>query len=215
MLWSGDVGTDGWNHNTHYHEHLLAELPRPCHRVLDVGCGRGSFARRLATIATHVDAVDIDFPTLERARLEGRGFSNVLCARSDFFGWDSPEPYDAITMVATLHHLPFDAAVTRAASLLRPGGSLIVLGLDRAPSFLARAVSGVIGMPVSWFYRATRRTADVGAPIREPEMTLGEIRARAATLLPGARISACVLFRYVLVWRRPAAAALPMEAAGS
>ena len=51
---------DGWNHNTHYHEQLLRAVPRPCRRALDIGCGVGQFARRLASVVEHVDAIDLN-----------------------------------------------------------------------------------------------------------------------------------------------------------
>ena len=41
-----------WNHNAYYHRLLLGQLPQRCHRVLDVGCGAGSFAARLARAAS-------------------------------------------------------------------------------------------------------------------------------------------------------------------
>lgn len=40
-----------WDHNTYYHDRLLRALPGHCERVLDVGCGTGAFAARLATMA--------------------------------------------------------------------------------------------------------------------------------------------------------------------
>ena len=117
--------------------------------------------------------------------------------------WTPSEPYDFVSMVAVLHHLPFDDAVRRAAGMLRPGGVLAVLGLDRAPSPIHAGLRSAIAFPASMWLRLTRRTADVGAPIREPEMTLNDIRNRTAILLPGAMIQRLVLWRYLLVWTRP------------
>jgi hypothetical protein len=44
-----DRRVDGWNHNSHYHDLLLAAVPPGCRRALDVGCGLGTFARKLTT----------------------------------------------------------------------------------------------------------------------------------------------------------------------
>src|SRR5205814_279469 len=63
-----EATADGWNHNSHYHALLLAAVPRSCSRALDVGCGLGSFARRLARVADQVDAIDREPAVLERAR---------------------------------------------------------------------------------------------------------------------------------------------------
>lgn len=47
-----------FDHNDHYHRLLLRQVPRNCGAALDVGCGTGRFARRLARLGMEVDAVD-------------------------------------------------------------------------------------------------------------------------------------------------------------
>src|SRR4029078_2457615 len=98
--------------------------------------------------------------------------------------------------------LPFDAAIAKVKSLLRPGGVFGVVGLDRTTSILHEAVRSSLAYPVTGFYRMTRRTAAVGAQIRETTLTLSEIRQKAAELLPGATIRRHVMWRYSLVWRK-------------
>jgi 2-polyprenyl-3-methyl-5-hydroxy-6-metoxy-1,4-benzoquinol methylase len=56
-----------WDHNAYYQRVLLKQLARPCGRVLDVGCGAGAFAARLAGRAEHVDAVDKSAAMIEAA----------------------------------------------------------------------------------------------------------------------------------------------------
>ncbi|HVL67787.1 MAG TPA: class I SAM-dependent methyltransferase [Vicinamibacterales bacterium] len=192
-----------WNHNAHYHPLLLAAVPKPCHRALDAGCGHGAFARRLATVALSVDAIDRDPAVLSVARALSTGVANISFAEADILSWAAGDGYDFVSMIAVLHHLPFEAALERAAALLRPGGVLAILGLDRPRSVLHAAVRSVLAVPVSGCYRITRGYAPVEAPTREPELTIGEIRRRAAAVLPGAVIRQHVLWRYSLVWRKP------------
>jgi SAM-dependent methyltransferase len=193
---------DGWNHNVHYHELLLRAAPRPCRRALDAGCGTGAFARRLAGVAGDVDAIDRDPSVLARARAHGAP-ANLRFAESDFLAWPG-RGYDFIALVAVLHHLPFVPALTRARDMLAPGGVLAVLGLDRAPSLPHQLAQAALAFPVSHFHRWTRPTCAVDAPIADPAMTLAEIRREAAAIVPGAAVRRHLLWRYSLVWTRPA-----------
>ncbi|MGH9423710.1 MAG: class I SAM-dependent methyltransferase, partial [Thermoanaerobaculia bacterium] len=101
---------DGWNHNTHYHDVLLNAVPRPCRRALDAGCGLGGFARRLSDIANEVDAIDSEPEVLERARQRSPEIRGLHFAEADFMAWPEEEPYDFVSMIAVLHHLPFAEA---------------------------------------------------------------------------------------------------------
>jgi len=194
---------DGWNHNTHYHDRLLRAVPRPCRRALDVGCGVGQFARVLAGVANTVDALDADAAVIRDARARSTDAPNVRFVHADFMTWTADEPYDFVSLVASLHHLPFAAALTKSAELLRPGGVLVVLGLDRARSIFHAAARSLPAYPVSRYYRLRRGEAPVGAPIQEPTMTLGEIREQAAAVLSGAVVQRHLLWRYSLEWTKP------------
>jgi SAM-dependent methyltransferase len=195
---------DGWNHNTHYFGRLLHAAPRPCRRALDVGCGLGGFARRLAGIAERVDAIDRDPAVVNRARELSPGIHNLRFVAGDFLTWRPDDAYDFVSMVAVLHQMPFDEALTRAASVLEPGGVLAVLGLDRARSAAEEGARSALAYPISTYYRLTRPTSPVGAFICEPRMTIDDIRREAVDTLPGATIGRHLLWRYSLVWVKPA-----------
>jgi len=196
------ASADGWNHNSHYHDLLLAAVPPECRRALDVGCGLGTFARKLAARSRHVDALDQD-AVIQQARALSSDSERIRFFHADFMTWTSDEPYDFISMIAVLHHLPFGSALTKASALLRPGGVLAVLGLHRARSIVHMGVRSIVGYPVSAFYGMTRPTSRVGAPVLDPTMTLSEIRREAAALVPGATIQRHLLWRYSLMWVKP------------
>jgi 2-polyprenyl-3-methyl-5-hydroxy-6-metoxy-1,4-benzoquinol methylase len=70
-----------WDHNAFYYRLLLRQMPLPCGRVLDAGCGAGSFAARLAGLAGHVGALDRSPVMIEAARTVAPG--NVTCLLGD------------------------------------------------------------------------------------------------------------------------------------
>src|SRR5688500_11758149 len=79
---------------------LTGRPPVDCRRVLDVGCGLGTFARRLARVVAHVDALDRDRDALARAKQLSRDLPNVRFVEADFLTWQPEGAYDAVSMVA-------------------------------------------------------------------------------------------------------------------
>jgi SAM-dependent methyltransferase len=194
-----------WNRNIHYHDLILSAVPASCGRVLDVGCGDGLLARELAERCGEVIGVDLDAPTLARART-AHGRSNLTFVEADVMRHPfEAGSFDCIASIATLHHLPLAEALERFRQLLRPGGVLALVGLYRlrTPADFAWAHAAI---PVSWWLRLTRDYEPVAAPIRDPEETLKEIRRTVATILPDAVVTRLLLFRYSLVWRKASAA---------
>ena len=195
-----------WDHNAHYHPWLLRQLPRRFGRALDVGCGAGELARALAGRAERVAGVDADPGILARARESGGAAANVeytLGAAPDGL---PPGPYDVITCVAVLHHLPFTEALTRFRRELAPGGTLVVVGCARDED--VRGVCSLLLNPLFGWVKnrgraAAERPVTMTAPTRRPEMTYSEIAGQARRLLPGARLRRRLFWRYTLVWQAP------------
>jgi SAM-dependent methyltransferase len=77
-----------WDHNSYYHERLLRALPARCGRALDVGCGAGEFAARLAERADQVDALDRSTAMIAEARRTVP--ANVTCLLGDAAAADLP-----------------------------------------------------------------------------------------------------------------------------
>lgn len=192
----------GWSHIAHHHPLLLRAVPRPCGRALEIGCGEGAFARRLAALAERVDAIDRDVEVVHRARAASAGIANLHVVVADFMTTPIEESrYDFVCCLAALHHLPCRAALLKMRAALRPGGVLGVIGLYR-DSTLVDALHGALALPVSWAYRLTHARARMNAPMREPELSLSELRVEAARLLPGAVVTRRLFWRYSLLWTR-------------
>jgi ubiquinone/menaquinone biosynthesis C-methylase UbiE len=79
-------------HNEHYHNFLLRHLPSNCHNVLEIGCGTGTFARRLAEHFDHVLALDLspEMIRIARERTSSSIDSNIDFpnGRSKVRGWE-------------------------------------------------------------------------------------------------------------------------------
>jgi SAM-dependent methyltransferase len=201
-----------WDHNAHYHAWLMRRLPAGCERALDVGCGPGALARRLAARVGAVDAVDRSEVMIGRASAAA-GKSNIRWLLGDVLDPSVPldaDGYDAVTAVSSLHHMPLRPALARLSALVRPGGVLVAVGCYRPATFgdylvdaLAVPANLVVGAVLAARGRAGK-PHDVDMPVRwPPDTTLAEIRETAAELLPGSRVRRLLFFRYALEWTQP------------
>jgi SAM-dependent methyltransferase len=194
-----------WNHNIHYHHLVLLSAAGGCRRALDVGCGRGLLARRLAQHCQEVIAIDLDHGPIAEAKASGDLGGRIKFVEGDVMTYPFPDDnFELIAAVATLHHLQLRPALARFRKLLKPGGVLAIIGLYRGATLSDRAFAAT-AFPVSWGLRAFRGYADVGAPVENPRETLLEIRNACNILLPGASLRRHLLFRYSLIWRKPSA----------
>src|SRR5215470_3512782 len=111
-----------YNHNEHYADLLVRQVPPQCQNALDIGCGDGRFARRLADrFGIAVTGIDRDPAIIKRAQAETLNPS-VQFVAADFLRYPFKEQFDFISASASLHHMPFDQALEKMVSVLRPGG---------------------------------------------------------------------------------------------
>ena len=192
-----------WNHNVHYQRVILDAVPGACGAAVDVGCGDGLLACKLAARCAAVTGIDRDERILEVARARGRAVPAVRFVQGDFLSYPFAEAsFDFACANTALHHMDFAAALAKMAGLLRPGGRLVVVGLGRNGS-AADWVIGGAGIPANLYYKRTRGEGNPGAPIMEPAMTWSQVREAAARVLPGARYRRHLLWRYSLQWAKP------------
>jgi 2-polyprenyl-3-methyl-5-hydroxy-6-metoxy-1,4-benzoquinol methylase len=103
----------------------LGGLPKRA-RVLDLGCGLGATAYRLAAIAGDVTGIDLSEFAIAFAREHYRR-DNLRFLRANILDYAPPHPFDAIFCMDVIEHVSPDdgrALVRRIAALLAPGGSL-------------------------------------------------------------------------------------------
>jgi ubiquinone/menaquinone biosynthesis C-methylase UbiE len=113
--------------------------------VLELGCGTGTTAIRLADAADTILATDFAEAMLAigRRRAAEAGVGNVTFARRDAADAARDGPFDAVLAFNLLHLVPdLDATLAAMAAALRPGGVIAVKALClRAPG-------------LSWKFRA-------------------------------------------------------------
>jgi ubiquinone/menaquinone biosynthesis C-methylase UbiE len=127
-------------------------------RILDAGCARGRFAKRLAPLGADVHGLDLTETFLQSARTNvpqaafTRGSLSALPFRS--------ETFDAVYCVEALEHVPdTDAAIREMTRVLKPNGTLLVIdksliGLDPGvglPNFIVKPWAERRG---KWMYPA-------------------------------------------------------------
>lgn len=194
--------TVAWNHNLHFHPWILERMPQPCDRAIDVGTGDGALIPKLAPRARRVTAVDVSEEMIGRARRNVR-IDNVEFMACDFMRCALPGgSFDFLVAVAALHHLPFAPAILRAATLLRTGGVLAIVGLARRAS-LADTLWSVLSIPAARIARVRHGWWESPAFQIEPEMAYAQVRDGARAILPGAEIRRRLYFRYTILWRKP------------
>jgi ubiquinone/menaquinone biosynthesis C-methylase UbiE len=196
-----------WNHNNHYHDWLVRWLPPRMERALEVGCGHGFFAARLAQAADHIDAIDADGRVLAEAR-RLHPSRRITFREGDFLSMELPsDAYDVVTSIAAVHHMDLESALGEMKRVLRPGGHLAVIGLFREASLADYAIS-LLAIPANLLRtHVVGRTRAGGfamtAPTRAPASTLSQIRKSASSVLPGVHVERHLYWRYSLLWRKP------------
>jgi 2-polyprenyl-3-methyl-5-hydroxy-6-metoxy-1,4-benzoquinol methylase len=198
-----------WNHNLHYHPMILEAVPAGSERALDVGCGEGILARELGRVVRHVCAIDLDRASIDLARRQSLANQDadqdIEYVLGDFLAHPFElASFDVVVSVAALHHMDAGAALDRMRQLLRPRGKLIVVGLARSryPADLPREAAAALA---NLLHKATKTYWEHSAPtVWPPPETYASMRRLALEVLPGVRYRRHLLWRYSLMWTKPA-----------
>ena len=191
-----------WDHSIAYHRVVLAAVPQPCRRALDVGCGEGQLTRSLLGPADHVTGLDRDRASIAAARARGGpGLGHVVGDVLD--APFAPGTFDLVTSVATLHHLDARAGLTAMAALVQPGGVLVVVGLARSEG-LRDVLWEAAGVVAHRLHRLRTPVWEHPSPrVWPPPESWAGMRTLAEDVLPGVRWRRHLLWRWSAVWRRP------------
>lgn len=144
--------------------------------VLDLGCGTGSLAVRLAARGLHVTGVDLSPEMLELARrrmpasLTPRWIHTSAVELIDHF---QPQSFDTICSILLFSELSAGErreTLRQCRLLLRPAGHLIVADEVRAPTLGRRVLHNLVRLPLAVItYALTQATT---SPVTDLETEL-------------------------------------------
>ena len=126
--------------------YVAAQVALPGVRALDVGCGGGLLSEAMARAGAEVTAIDLAPEVLDVARmhlLESGLSVDYRLLSAEAMAAAAPGSFDLVTCMEMLEHVPDPAAVIAAcATLLKPGGRLVVSTLNRTPQAFGLAILG-------------------------------------------------------------------------
>ena len=123
-----------------------AGAPLATRHIVDVGCGGGILSESMARAGARVLGIDLAAPLLEVAELHALDAGVTVEYRAvaaEDLARQQPAAFDLVTCMEMLEHVPDPAAVVAAlATLVRPGGDVVVSTLHRTPLAFLVAILG-------------------------------------------------------------------------
>jgi SAM-dependent methyltransferase len=107
---------------------LLARLVSSSACVVEVGCGTGEIARRLAPRVSRVDAIDASAAMIRRGQQSANGTHpglHWICARVE--DWQFTVTYDLAVAAGSLHWMQWPVVLPKLAQALGQNGLLVIL----------------------------------------------------------------------------------------
>lgn len=195
-----------WNHNVAYHAWVLRRV-RAGDAVLDVGCGDGLLAARLAARGVRVVGVEPYAPAAQAARARLAGCENAAVRVASFEAFAAAQPpsaFDVIIFVASLHHLDANLALDEAKRLLAPSGKILIVGLAKPAGALDYLIEALRLLPAklgSALHGEVPSEAR-GLPTAKATLSYKHIRHLLHRRLPHVRIRRALYFRYLASWTK-------------
>lgn len=172
---------------------LLAGLCDPeCPRVLDVGCGTGEIARRIAPRVGHVDAVDLSAPMLAKGKgLPGAEAPHLHWIQGEIETVSLTPPYGLITAASSLHWMEWSVVLPRFAQMLAPNGVLAILFEHATPAPAAGEKGKRVNEEIGRLVRESLTLR--GIPVFQPFDLIEELRGRHLFTVQGDQMTRPVL----------------------
>ena len=185
-------------------------------RILDIGCGVGTYVRKFREFSQHVWGIDVE---LDRVQAGSRDVPNLAAARGEDIPYGDAT-FDVVFLHEVLEHVEDDARVVREAyRVLKPGGHMVIFvpnrlylfethGFYLGKKFIFRLLP--LGELVSRSHPPPARSPRPGVSLRRSATALARVEGnsgraflrlsglrqrRSALASTGAIAPECVLFR--------------------
>jgi demethylmenaquinone methyltransferase/2-methoxy-6-polyprenyl-1,4-benzoquinol methylase len=169
-----------FGHITSVYDRIVELVHGP--EILDLGCGTGNLALRLAARGLHVTGVDLSPDMLDVAREKTAASVAVRWVQAgavELIDHFQPGAFDTIVSVLLFSELSASEqreALRQCHLLLRPGGKLIIADEVRAATFARRAIQNLVRIPLAAVTYVLTQTS-TGA-VRDLEQKVAAARFR-------------------------------------
>ncbi len=113
---------------------IRAYLPLDGTRVLDIGCGIGTYVEKFRALGARALGVDVDAERVQRGR-ESKNLDTLALAVSEALPFP-PDAFDGVLLHEVIEHVQDDRATIREAHrVVKPGGVVVVFAPNRLYPF--------------------------------------------------------------------------------
>ncbi len=191
-----------WNHNTAYYGWIKKETAN-CRSVLDVGCGDGSLIAYLDDGSKKLTGIDRDKFCISKADSNRKAYNTEFIC-SSFEDFQPGDKFDAVTFVASLHHMEMKRAIEKSVSVLNDGGVLLAVGLAKPSTAVDHVIEWLRVIPCAVIsrIRRMRSSESESIPVSYDFPEMDEVRKTADEMLPGYSIKYGLYYRFLLKWTK-------------